>query len=87
MWPNGIVEARLDVSMSNPTLVARHQIRPRVPLSTSTADNPDLTPMHLIDVACKVVLIDDSGAPGPVALYSLPYNLNNGERQLFIEIS
>lgn len=73
--------------MSNPTVVARYQIRPRVPLPTSIADNPDLTPMYLIDVACKVVLINDFGAPGPVALYSLPYSLNNGERQFFIEIS
>jgi hypothetical protein len=73
--------------MSSPAVVARHHIPPRVPLSISIADNPDPTPMHLIDVACKVVLINDSGAPGPVTLDPLPDNLNNSEWQLFIEIS
>lgn len=85
MWPNGI-EAKLDIPMFNPT-VFPHQIRSREPLSTSIADSLDPMPMYFVDVACKVVLINDSGAPKPVALDSIPDNLNNGERQLFIEIS
>lgn len=70
--------------MFNPTeVVAHHQIWPRVPLSTSIADSPDLTPMQFVDVVCQVILVNNSRAPRPVALHFLPDTPNNAPQEMY----
>lgn len=64
--------------MLHPTVVVLHHIRPREPLSTLAADNLDPPPMHFVDMASDVVLLNNSRAPGPGALHFLLITLNNG---------